>query len=52
MVVDWTRVLPRGRVVDLPLYPWQRERHWGEAAAQIPGAGIAETMGHNHHPLD
>ncbi|MFD4864292.1 SDR family NAD(P)-dependent oxidoreductase [Streptomyces sp. NPDC058412] len=27
--VDWTVVFPRqGRVVDLPAYPWQRERHW------------------------
>ncbi|KNB50449.1 type I polyketide synthase [Streptomyces caatingaensis] len=26
---DWTRALPgTGRVVDLPAYPWQRERHW------------------------
>ncbi|MDX2205386.1 MAG: SDR family NAD(P)-dependent oxidoreductase [Hyphomicrobiaceae bacterium] len=30
---DWRRVMPAGgRYVPLPLYPWQRERHWvGEA---------------------
>ncbi|TYB57637.1 acyltransferase domain-containing protein [Nonomuraea sp. PA05] len=30
---DWTAFFPRpGRVLDLPAYPWQRERHWhGEA---------------------
>ncbi len=27
---DWNRYFPRpGRVVDLPAYPWQRERQWG-----------------------
>ncbi|WP_424889051.1 SDR family NAD(P)-dependent oxidoreductase [Streptomyces sp. XH2] len=27
--IDWERYFPRpGRVVDLPGYPWQRERHW------------------------
>jgi acyl transferase domain-containing protein/acyl carrier protein len=30
--VDWESVLPRGRYVRLPLYPWQRERYWHEAA--------------------
>ncbi|MGW2631164.1 SDR family NAD(P)-dependent oxidoreductase [Streptomyces chattanoogensis] len=27
--IDWARYFPRpGQVVDLPAYPWQRERHW------------------------
>ncbi|GAA3683916.1 type I polyketide synthase [Lentzea roselyniae] len=27
--IDWNRYFPSaGRVVDLPAYPWQRERHW------------------------
>ena len=31
--VEWERVMPeRGRTVPLPLYPWQRERYWVEAA--------------------
>ncbi|SEH02033.1 Acyl transferase domain-containing protein [Nonomuraea solani] len=35
---DWTAFFPRpGRVLDLPAYPWQRERHWnGEAAWWAP----------------
>ncbi len=34
--VDWAALLPRGRgPVDLPLYPWQRERHWCDAASQM-----------------
>ncbi|MGK5534043.1 beta-ketoacyl synthase N-terminal-like domain-containing protein, partial [Streptomyces sp. URMC 129] len=29
---DWSAFFPRrGRVVDLPAYPWQRERHWNGA---------------------
>ena len=31
--VEWERVMPeRGSTVPLPLYPWQRERYWVEAA--------------------
>jgi phthiocerol/phenolphthiocerol synthesis type-I polyketide synthase B len=31
--IEWDRLMPEcGRVVSLPLYPWQRERHWAEAA--------------------
>ncbi|WP_415840221.1 beta-ketoacyl synthase N-terminal-like domain-containing protein, partial [Nocardiopsis gilva] len=30
--IDWSAFFPRaGRVVDLPAYPWQRERHWNGA---------------------
>ena len=43
--VDWERVMPeRGRTVPLPLYPWQRERYWVEAAeigSASPGARAA-----------
>ncbi len=29
----WDRVLPKpGRFVSLPLYPWQREKHWAPTA--------------------
>jgi acyl transferase domain-containing protein len=35
----WQRWMPQGgRFVDLPLYPWQRERHWSPAADAMPGA--------------
>lgn len=30
--VDWNGVAPAGRVVPLPAYPWQRERHWVESS--------------------
>ncbi len=38
--IDWRRVMAAGgRTVQLPLYPWQRERHWVEdAEIQSPAA--------------
>jgi acyl transferase domain-containing protein/acyl carrier protein len=53
VALDWVRVMPgQGRFVDLPLYPWQRERHW-IAAADV---SIAGAQGHGHsldsgHPV-
>ncbi|MCC6559213.1 MAG: SDR family NAD(P)-dependent oxidoreductase, partial [Polyangiaceae bacterium] len=35
--VAWTRVLPPGRRVDLPTYPFQRERYWLDLSG-TPGA--------------
>ena len=36
--IDWSDVLPKGeRIVSLPHYPWQRERHW-VATAEIRSA--------------
>src|SRR5687767_5678916 len=33
--VDWpAHFTPRGRVVSLPLYPWQRKRYWRERSEQ------------------
>ncbi|MBI5722134.1 MAG: type I polyketide synthase [Burkholderiales bacterium] len=55
--LDWTALLPRARShVDLPLYPWQRERHWCEAANQMASAGAAAAASAGHgrrgaHPL-
>ncbi len=31
--VRWRTAYPQGRIVDLPAYPWQRERYWYEPAA-------------------
>jgi phthiocerol/phenolphthiocerol synthesis type-I polyketide synthase B len=55
--LDWKRLLPRGgNHVSLPSYPWQRERHWVDAAEPVvPGRGSAraqrldeETLGWLH----
>jgi acyl transferase domain-containing protein/NADPH:quinone reductase-like Zn-dependent oxidoreductase/NAD(P)-dependent dehydrogenase (short-subunit alcohol dehydrogenase family)/acyl carrier protein len=36
--VEWQRVLPwRGRNVQLPGYPWQRERHWHPSTSESLG---------------
>ncbi|WP_433575549.1 alpha/beta fold hydrolase [Nocardia brasiliensis] len=43
--VDWSRLIPPGRRIDLPTYPFQRSRFWLEPVAetppptQIPAAG-------------
>ncbi|MGH8240617.1 MAG: acyltransferase domain-containing protein, partial [Steroidobacteraceae bacterium] len=39
--LEWGRVFrQQGQPVPLPLYPWQRERHWAAAAERpSPGAG-------------
>jgi phthiocerol/phenolphthiocerol synthesis type-I polyketide synthase B len=41
--IDWRRVMPEGgTTLRLPLYPWQRERHWADAAEMRP-AGVAAS---------
>jgi pimaricinolide synthase PimS1 len=62
--VDWQRVLPSARKVDLPTYAFQRQRHWLDAptratttaAGQVPGRhpwiGAMTTLaGHPGHLL-
>jgi acyl transferase domain-containing protein len=43
--LDWKRILSPRPFRRLPLYPWQRERHWAEAAELRPGnAGSARRI--------
>ena len=50
--VDWARLFPfPGKVVPLPLYPWQRQRFWLQSEPQQPKNGSASflpTAGKNH----
>jgi len=52
--VEWRGVYPAGRVVDLPAYPWQRERCWLDPAqlaargANGNGAPPAALPAHGH----
>ncbi|MER6832338.1 SDR family NAD(P)-dependent oxidoreductase, partial [Streptosporangium sp. NPDC000563] len=48
--VDWRSVLPGGRRVDLPTYPFEHQRFWPEGSAgagNVAAAGLAAT----DHPL-
>ncbi|WP_024805889.1 type I polyketide synthase [Nocardia sp. BMG51109] len=48
--VDWTAAFPRpGAAVDLPPYPWQRERHWNGDPDRWTRDGAG--AGVNEHPL-
>ncbi|WP_437821703.1 amino acid adenylation domain-containing protein [Sorangium sp. So ce1078] len=52
--VDFHRLLPdRRRWVPLPTYPWQRERHWVDAAPAAPDRARAARAveGARAHPL-
>jgi acyl transferase domain-containing protein/acyl carrier protein len=44
--VDWSRVYPAGRQVDLPPYPWQRKRYWFEESSGMsrPEASTKEIV--------
>jgi polyketide synthase 12/epothilone polyketide synthase D len=45
--VEWTGVFPRGGArVDLPTYPWQRQRYWIEASALPAHRARGTTTGH------
>jgi acyl transferase domain-containing protein/NAD(P)-dependent dehydrogenase (short-subunit alcohol dehydrogenase family)/acyl carrier protein len=44
--VDWRRMFPDGYLrVDLPHYPWQRERHWLADPAAAVTLGVASREG-------
>ncbi|MEV4753443.1 type I polyketide synthase, partial [Streptosporangium sp. NPDC049248] len=42
--VDWRAVLPRGRRVDLPTYPFEHRRFWPESGAPAKGAAVADPV--------
>ena len=44
--VDLERINPKGRVVDLPHYPWQRQRYWLRTGAAGSRRDPAFTDGH------
>ncbi len=45
---DWGRLFPRrGRFVDLPHYPWQRERYWRATTSE--GYGLIDRR--KEHPI-
>jgi myxalamid-type polyketide synthase MxaE and MxaD len=52
--VDWSRHYPaRGSCLQLPSYPWQRERCWADIASGSDGDGFAPRLeaGTYSHPL-
>ncbi|EOD63359.1 modular polyketide synthase, partial [Amycolatopsis vancoresmycina DSM 44592] len=48
--VDWAAFFPGGRRIDLPTYPFQRERYWPRARTARGDLG-AVGMGTLEHPL-
>jgi acyl transferase domain-containing protein/acyl carrier protein len=42
--VDWNRVYPAGRLVDLPSYPWQRKRYWFQESFGLSRRREASTQ--------
>ncbi|NUT51114.1 MAG: acyltransferase domain-containing protein, partial [Saccharothrix sp.] len=45
VAVDWAAVLPRGRRVPLPTYPFQRTRHWLSEPAPTVAAPSGDLAG-------
>jgi acyl transferase domain-containing protein/acyl carrier protein len=50
--IDWSRLLPAAAVTRLPGYPWQRERHWIDAAEMRgPGDQGKSRALRSRHPV-
>ncbi|WP_262703342.1 MULTISPECIES: type I polyketide synthase [Streptomyces] len=48
--VDWTRLVPAGRQVALPTYPFQHRRYWPAGSGAVTGLGAA-GLAAAAHPL-
>ncbi|WP_035284049.1 type I polyketide synthase, partial [Actinokineospora spheciospongiae] len=46
--VDWSAVVPSGALVDLPTYPFQRQRYWLDAPAVIGDPSGYGQLGADH----
>ncbi|MER6178908.1 type I polyketide synthase, partial [Streptosporangium sp. NPDC001681] len=49
--VDWQAVLPGGRRVDLPTYPFEHRRYWPETSRPRMGNVAAAGLASTGHPL-
>ncbi|WP_410671458.1 SDR family NAD(P)-dependent oxidoreductase [Amycolatopsis sp. cmx-4-68] len=48
---DWAALLPEGRRVELPTYPFQRSVYWPELATSGPGDVTSAGLSAVEHPL-
>ncbi|NIM40823.1 MAG: SDR family NAD(P)-dependent oxidoreductase [Hydrogenophaga sp.] len=48
--IDWARLMPAAPPTELPTYPWQRERHWIDAALRPASPGRERVK--RHRPDD
>ncbi|WP_267880597.1 SDR family NAD(P)-dependent oxidoreductase [Actinokineospora spheciospongiae] len=48
--VDWSSVVPSGALVDLPTYPFQRQRYWLDVP-EVAGDPAGYGLGAADHPL-
>ncbi|MBY8854802.1 polyketide synthase, partial [Saccharothrix sp. MB29] len=49
--VDWSSFYPGARRVDLPTYPFQRQRYWLSAGTPRSAGAAGLGLGSTGHPL-